>query len=341
VLLSITPPSTNDRGPQYMERVFSSVLESIGDRDEIQLEYGCLDGTVGIYCRFASHLKAHVTQHLKAKYPNCTIEEIGERALDDVDPSHTTWSASLVLRPDLFPILRHKQFQDLVDGSLEDPLESLLGVIQPERGLLSRIQITVRPTRRQRRRWSRGAVKKLDRSFFRSHFRLADFYACYIAKPYVWPLAFLLGMLATPDRSSSRQADTSGGRYGEREDDVQAAADKIGANLFDAQICLSVSTSSASAPGAITKLRTMRGAFGSFTKSRLATFRMSKIRRRRPRPGSWFLLSHEELATLFHPATQTVGSDRMAVTPFTELEAPSKLASGEGEGGVVLGTVRH
>jgi len=324
-----------------MEKVFSSVLESISDGDEIQLEYGCLDGTIGIYCRFASHLKAHITEHLKAKYPNCTIQEIDEDALDDVDPSRTTWSASLVLRPDLFPILRHKQFQDLIDGSLEDPLESLLGVIQPERGLLSHIQLTVRPTRGHRRRWGRGAVKKLDRSFFRSHFRLADFYACHITRPLTWPLAFLLGMLATPDRSSNRQADTSGGRYGEREDDVQAAADKIGGNLFDARICLSVSAPNACASAAITKLRTMRGAFGAFTKSRLATFHMSRIRRGRPRPCSWFLLSHEELATLFHPATQTVGSEHMAVIPFTELEAPARLASVEGSGAVVLGAVQH
>jgi len=341
VLLSITPPTTNDRGPQYMEKVFSSVLESIDYRDEIHLEYGCLDGTIGIYCRFASHLKAHITEHLKAKYPNCTIEEIDEHALDDGDALRTTWSASLVLCPDLFPILRHKQFQDLIDGSLEDPLESLLGVIQPEPDLIPRIQITVRPTRRRRRRWGRGAVKKLDRSFFRSHFRLADFYAQHITSPFTWPLAFPLGMVATSDRSNSLQADTSGGRYGEREDDVQAAADKIGGNLFDARICLSVSASNASASAAIIKLRTMRGAFGAFTKSRLATFQMSPIRRGRPRPGSRFFLSHEELATLFHPATQTVHSERMAVTPFAELEAPANLASVEGSRAVVLGAVQH
>ena len=86
----------------------------------------------------------------------------------------------------------------------------------------------------------------------------------------------------------------------------------------------------------------MAGAFGSFTVSRLATFRAAPVRRsRRPRP---FLLSHEELATLWHPPTAIVGLAHLQATEFTELEAPTILNARKGEGtagGAVLGRAKY
>ena len=88
-------------------------------------------------------------------------------------------------------------------------------------------------------------------------------------------------------------------------------------------------------------LRIMRGAFGAFTKSRLATFRLGTIHRGQPRRSPHFFLSHEELATLFHPATATVRSEQMARMPFTELAPPVSFASEKGSGAMVLGRVQY
>ncbi len=129
MLLSITAPSTNERGPQYMEKVFSSILDSIDPHDQLQLAYDTHEDAVGIFCRFDDHLEEQVVSHIEAKYPNCAVKVIADDALDP-PAGLCTWSCSLRLTPELFPILRHKQFQDVIDGSLEDPLESLLGVLQ-------------------------------------------------------------------------------------------------------------------------------------------------------------------------------------------------------------------
>ena len=50
-------------------------------------------------------------------------------------------------------------------------------------------------------------------------------------------------------------------------------------------------------------------------------------------------MSHEELATLWHPPTETAQAERMLASEFTELEAPAFFHSEKEEGAVVLGRV--
>ena len=80
-------------------------------------------------------------------------------------------------------------------------------------------------------------------------------------------------------------------------------------------------------PLAEDRLQQMAGAFGAFTQSRLATFHMRRLRsgatRWSSRQGT--LLSHEELATLFHPPTATVAAEKMQTTEFRELEPPASF----------------
>ena len=84
----------------------------------------------------------------------------------------------------------------------------------------------------------------------------------------------------------------------DREDDLQAAADKIGGHLFEASITLRVDHAPAQANAAEDRLRQLCGALGAFTRSRLATFQLPRKPNARSRR---FLVSHEELATLWHP----------------------------------------
>ena len=50
-------------------------------------------------------------------------------------------------------------------------------------------------------------------------------------------------------------------------------------------------------------------------------------------------MSHEELATLWHPPTEAAQAERMQASEFTELEAPAFFHSEKAEGAVVLGRV--
>jgi energy-coupling factor transporter ATP-binding protein EcfA2 len=137
-------------------------------------------------------------------------------------------------------------------------------------------------------------------------------------------------------------ADVSSGRLHDREDDVQAASDKIGGHLFAVQLHLIVEASAEDELLARASIRQMAGAFGTFTTTRLATFRLGGIRREPPRydrSATW-IASHTELATLVHPPTASAAAERMQTQEFTELEAPVALHSHEEAGAAVLGRVR-
>jgi hypothetical protein len=152
----------------------------------------------------------------------------------------------------------------------------------------------------------------------------------------------MLGMATwfTPHRENTT-LETSTSRSHEREEDLQAASEKVGGHLFESTIRLTVNAMPNDKSIALERLNRMAGAFGAFTKSRLATFQSSKPHQRSvpmTRKAS-FLLSHEELATLWHPPTATTQAERLQSNEFQELEAPAVIHS-EGEGTVVLGRVR-
>ncbi len=71
----------------------------------------------------------------------------------------------------------------------------------------------------------------------------------------------------------------------------------------------------------IERLRRMTGALGTFKKSRLATFKSTSPSRNPStmHPPS-FLMSHEELATLWHPSTEAAQAERMQASKFTEVQ---------------------
>ena len=50
-------------------------------------------------------------------------------------------------------------------------------------------------------------------------------------------------------------------------------------------------------------------------------------------------MSHEEIATLFHPPSATVAAERMQTSEFTELEPPAKFHSGQEPEAVTIGRV--
>jgi len=328
-----------------MQEAIAAIHQANRRRQPLTFEYASYDGRVGLYCRVPDELVPLVAGPLKAKYPNCSLsmgdEGVAPIASNSVPPA--TMCAELTLTPDLFPLLRHSQFEDIASGSFEDPIDALLQSITPDDHTTGRIEIHVRPTARWRCRRIRRAITILDGPRFRRRERLSRWYARLVTQRWLWPLAFLLGLGArVTDVRFRSQIETTAGRHHEREDDLQAASDKLGRHLFDVRICLVVQQVDGTSLQSEHRLQAMVGAFGSFTASRLATFRTVR-RRRGSSPslrGSGFLLSHEELATLFHPPTADVAVEKMHTTDFAELEAPQTFHSKESEGGIVLGRVR-
>ena len=342
MLTLISSPANNERGPRYMEKALAAIHQAGSRRLHMTLAYGSLHGQLGLYLRCPTAVRELVVGPMAANYPECDFT-IVENESDRV--GFETWSVELDLVPELFPILRHAQFEDALNRNFADPLSSLLRAIKPDDTVDCRVEIICSPASKHRCHDAVEAVKRLDRAFFREHHRFAGYFARNITRRGRRPfsVSWLLGRFALRTATTSHTAlDTSTSRLHEREEDLQSASDKLAGHLFEVRIRLIARTTPENKREAADRLTAMAGAFGAFTRSRLATFRASKPRRslRSPRSQPRFLLSHEELATLWHPPTSTIGAEKMRTSDFRELEAPVSLGTGEEEGSVVLGKVR-
>jgi len=339
VLKLLTAPVTNDRGPRYMERALASIHQANPNGEPITLIYAATEGRVGLFLQFADRLEELVTGPIAANYPNSTLTTIENT---DAQPGWKNSFADLELTPEIFPILRHAQFEDLLNGTFADPVSGILRAIKPDDNVQCRVEIHIAPAGERRRKKARHAVHLLDREFFRVHYRLAEYFAEHITRQRGWLLAWLLGILARQSPHQVRSTiDTSASRLHDREEHVQAASDKIGGHLFETRIRLIAQTCPDADQLAGDRLQQMAGAFGAFTQSRLATFHLRRIRRGSPpRPvGRGSLMSVEEIATLFHPPTATVAAERMQNAEFRELEPPARSYSGEKSGAVTIGRI--
>lgn len=340
VPISVTVPANNVRSPRYMEKALAAIHQANHARQSFVLEYASCKNHVGLFLRFPDALQSLVCGPLIANYPQASLTAIADDSLSGLE----TWFADLRLEPELFPVLRHAQFEDQLNRTFADPIDGVLqSLIYSEEGMRCRVEFTVRPAKPSLRLAGLKATERLDRPFFQTHHRLAHWYATHITRPRAWIVAWLLGLLVRGDaRHSHANLEQSAGQRHEREHDLQAAADKFGGHLFEVSLRLICEAPPGSNEKAIERLHIMAGAFGAFTRSRLATFHLSPVRSGNPAIGKRrsFLCSHEELATLFHPPYSTVNVETLAVSQFTEREPPTTFPSGLGDGEVVLGRVR-
>ncbi len=342
VLYQITAPANNERGPRYTEKALAAVHQAHPSRP-VSLLYGVREGQIGLFVRCDEVDRDAVIEPMVAGYPEASVTQVDEW---NSDVSRHVWNAEVRLHPELFPILRHSQFEDMLNHNFADPVSGLLRAIRTDSELECRVEIAVSPATHRRCHAAQWAVHLLERDFFRRHHWLARHFAGRITwsgwwSP-VWWLALFVGIRARWSSKPDHTAlETSTSRVHEREEDLQAAADKLGGHLFETQLRIIVEAVPGREREARERLRQMAGALGAFTRSRLATFVSGPVRRGESthRERSAFLLSHEELATLWHPPTATAQAERMQTTEFRELEAPLKFYSEE-EGSVVLGRVR-
>ena len=346
VLLALSVPAGNLRGPQYMEQALAAIHQANPTRLPLTLMFAAYAKTVRLFCHVPPELAAAVTTQLAAHYPDATIERLPEDALTPANQEHM-WSADLRLRPDLFPIRRYPQFDDLLNRSTSDPLTGIFAALAPNREAPACIEMTVWPAGRRRVTRARKTLRRLALPFFRTHPTLARAYAmAATSRSSAFRLsARLLVALAWQKPPASLPALPSSTRTHDREDEVQAAADKLGRHLFEVRIRLLTFAPHADAASARARLHRIAGAFGPFTVPRMAVFRLSAVRhrpaRRSLRPRRGFLLSAEELATLWHPATATVSAPAMQRTESRELEPPPVLPLPAQEPGVaVLGRTK-
>lgn len=330
--VSLSVPASNERGPLNAEHALSVIHQANPHRLPISLDIGRDRDSLSLSLCFPHELRAIIEAQLFAQYPDARILPMSEEA---VPGGHRVWIADLTLHPDLFPIRRYVQFEDVLNRLTNDPLTALLSSIPQNRSgsLTGRIEIVCRPSQPNRRKTAQKALGILSRPFFRSHHRFAHWYLSLALSRnrFVRMLAWLLSRL-TPNADHaavSSPLTTSASRLHEREEDLQAASDKLSKHLFETQIRLIVTGPADAAAAATQKLEEMAGSFGLFSSPRLAVFTVAKQTSSAAVPQAIgtpaFLLSTEELATLWHPSTVTVRTPTLAQVESREFEPPVTL----------------
>ena len=284
-------------------------------------------GFVTLACQLPEELLAVSQSQLYAAYPDARLVPIPDPSRETM-PDAITLEMDLHLERDLFPIKRYVQFEDALNRVSADPLAALFLTLQSgtKDALDARIAIEARPAHPRRRRQAEKVLHHRASPFFAHHHHLAHWYADWATSP-SFPrriAGWFLGRLGHRGELHERELSTSAGRLHDREDDVQAGADKLGKHLFEVHIRLIVTTSQKEKERARSKLREMAGAFGQFSVPRLAAFHAVQ-RGRGERHGRGFLLSAEELATLWHPPTQTVQGPALGTVESRELPPPVNL----------------
>ena len=124
-----------------------------------------LEPTATISRRYAAKPKSRefISSSVALLLPLCPLQDVGK------------WHVGK--DAELSPILRHAQFEDLLNHTFADPVCSLLRAVRPHESLQCRVEINIAPASRRRCRTAREAVRLLDRSFSRAHHRLAAFFA--------------------------------------------------------------------------------------------------------------------------------------------------------------------
>lgn len=335
-----TAPADNERGPRYMEKALAAIHQALSPGQSVTLSYASSDGQVGLCVQCRDELAERVSGPLIANYPQCSLTPITKKP-DRAEQDHTLIVTGKLI-PEIFPLLRHPQFEDQLNRVFADPIDSVLRAVRPEAALDVWVEWIVTPVTPARRHRAVGAVQLLDREFFRRHPVLAEYFARTITRPGgVWRSAWL-GWLARGSpipAHSSLESSTS--RLHEREEDLHAAAAKVGGHLFDVQLRLIVTGNVSHTDAGHDRLRQLAGALGAFTSTRLATFHWHELRRgRESRHAPTFLLAHDELATLFHPPTASVIAEGLQTTAFLELEPPAALPTSDQPETSLLGQVR-
>lgn len=313
-----------------MDQAFAVIHEANPLRLPLTLELGRDRAMLSLTVGFAPALRAIVEGQLYAQYPDARLEQIAEEPLPS---GHVVWTAELSLAPDLFPIRRYGQFEDPLNRLTADPLAGLLSTLTQHRpgSLLCRVELVVRPCQPSRRRNALRALGTLCRPFFRRHHRLAGLYLSLALSPFPLPRigGWFLSRLAPQSDSHGPSLTATVSRTHEREEDLVAAAEKLRQPLFETRIRLIVIARPTADAAARQKIQEMAGAFGTFSSPRLSVFRISRIRHSATMPRRFshpaFLLSSEELATIFHPKTLSVRAPTLATVESRELAPPVTL----------------
>ena len=361
VLLKIRPSKTKDddrapkRGPRLMEQALASIHNLKKRSGIVSFEIGNVNDKICFYVRSDEKHARLIESQVYAQYPDSGIEEIDANIFA---PSKDEKVHTVLLKlsaPEIFPIKRHPQFDDLLNRVTIDPLSSITSTLShyPHPGMRGHISIVLRPYGMRYRRRALKFLPLLSKGFAKKWlwYRIL-FTRVHLARgwkrPFLLPLDILMGGFRSVfhgiDVTNAIGAMSDTAMYSEdprdaelslsskthdREDDLQGAQDKANRLLFETTIRISVIANKEHNAEADTKLKEIAGSFRQFSlphSNSFAEYKTSsgpELNTGLSKPS--FLMGHEELATIWHLPTILVKTPSIDWVTNRQLEPPNEL----------------
>jgi hypothetical protein len=150
-----------------MERALAAFHQACPAGAAVSLHYAAVDGRVGLFIDCANRLEPLLCQPVAANYPDGALTPVD--GFDPLPPSWSTWTMELHLSPEILPILRHGQFEDMLNHNFADPITTILKGVSPSDEVRCSVEMRIAPASRRRKRRARQTLRLLDRAFFRRH----------------------------------------------------------------------------------------------------------------------------------------------------------------------------
>ncbi len=372
-LLRIRAGQENERGPVFMEPAVAALHTAATGKEGMCLEIGlATDGKIGLFVRGSEGAVSLAENQLYAQYPDIDVSQIGD---DPFIPKDGEKIVSLDLGladPEVFPIKRHPQFDDLLTRANVDPIAGLTSALARYvvPGMRGHIQIVLKPLGGSYRRRAIRFLPLLKRGLAAESTRFAQvFTRVQMARGWkrilLIPVSILLGgfrawpgfhkYFASPlslfsdnaepshtmDPEEIRQASM---RSHDREDPVAGAADKVNRLLFLCNVRLSVIAPAGEEAKALAKLTEIAGSFQQFTLPQSNGFKALKARSveriSHDLSSAPYVLSAEEIATLWHLPTILVQTPNLDWVLSKKLQPPINLPTEKGITGLGEATFR-
>lgn len=306
--LQIETPTGNTRGPVHMESLLKTIHRANTKRCPLTLCFESRNGRVGLSVDCPDSLRSYFTQELQDAYPGSKVS-IKKRSPPRIE--QIVWSTELRKVPDVLPTRTWESFVDETETrKFADPIAGLLAAIRTGASgrIDCRVELQIRPATPARLRTAKRIFAAIHRRF-RSHI-LRDAYLQLSTHPRyaLRYLAWLIGRLAT------NRVSGNGSEF---------AVDSV----FECQLLVATRAPADAAQIANKKLREIAGAFGRFNGNDI-TFDADEIRIGRRHRHRGFLMSVREVATIWHPPTESADEvSRIQRPAFREIEPPVELTN--------------
>src|SRR3989344_809632 len=124
-LLRMRAGQENERGPLYMEPAISALHSLRGKDQQVNLEIGNAEGKIALFVRASESAAQLAESQLYAQYPDVDIERARVDPLTVGEGDEVVSLDLLLTDPEVFPIKRHPQFDDMLSRVNVDPIAGI------------------------------------------------------------------------------------------------------------------------------------------------------------------------------------------------------------------------